>query len=132
MEDNIKQRLISFINSKNISTREFERNCNLSNGYINSMKKGMGIEKLENVLHFYSELNKDWLLTGKGKMIKDSTNQNKISEPNTEYGKNIDYKDKYYELLEKYYQLNEEIKQLKNERSQKKKHIAPSVQDVTA
>ena len=84
MQDSIKQRLTLFINNKNISTREFERNCHLSNGYINSMKKGLGLEKLENILHYYPELNREWLLAGKGEMIKGSISLNEASEQKIE------------------------------------------------
>lgn len=131
MQDSIKQRLTLFINNKNISTREFERNCHLSNGYINSMKKGLGLEKLENILHYYPELNREWLLAGKGEMIKGSISLNEASEQKIEYGKNIDYKEKYCEVLEKYYQLSEENKHLRSLLEKNKKLNSQHAQDAT-
>ena len=39
MENNIKQRLTSFINYKKLSQGKFESLTKLSNGYINNLKK---------------------------------------------------------------------------------------------
>lgn len=66
----IKQRVIEFCKEKKLSIRQFEIQCNMSNGYISSMRKGLGIEKLENVLKAFPDLNRDWLLYGEGEMLK--------------------------------------------------------------
>lgn len=132
MESNIKQRLSEFLIYKKIGQRTFERMAKLSNGYINNIKSSIGSDKLQNILYVFPELNILWLLTGEGDMLKSTKEVEKVEESNVEYGKNIDYKDKYYELLDKYYQLNEENRQLRREPSQKKKRVAPSVQDVNA
>lgn len=50
--------------------KEFERRCKLSTGYVTSMRKGYGIEKLNNVLRAFPDLNRDWLLYGEGEMLK--------------------------------------------------------------
>lgn len=76
----VKERIIEFINSKGMSIKRFEERCNLSNGYISSMRKGFGAEKLENVLNEFPELNREWLLFGEGEMIKDA-NVQKIHDP---------------------------------------------------
>ena len=49
--------------------KQFEEKCNLSNGYISSMRKGFGTGKLENVLNTFPELNRNWLLYGEGDML---------------------------------------------------------------
>lgn len=72
MANPIKDRTIQFVKYKGIKMREFEQKCDLSSGYITSMRKGMGPEKLNNVLNAYPELNRDWLLYGEGSMLKDS------------------------------------------------------------
>ena len=69
MERTIKERTLEFIKCKKISVKEFENRCGLSNGYIGSMRKGFGAEKLNNVLTAFPELNRDWLLYGDGEMI---------------------------------------------------------------
>lgn len=66
----IKERIFLFISEKNISKLEFERNSGLSNGYLNNFKGNLGSSKLEGILSFYTDLNRDWLLTGEGSMLK--------------------------------------------------------------
>ena len=88
MNKTIKERTLEFIKYKGISMKEFELKCNLSTGYVTSMRKGFGSEKLNNVLTSYPELNRDWLLYGEGEMLKEtapinsgsSISQNDIKE----------------------------------------------------
>jgi len=65
----IKDRTLTFINSIGITKKEFERRCDLSNGYLNAMRKGFGGDKLNNVLAAFPELNREWLLYGEGEML---------------------------------------------------------------
>ncbi len=53
--------------------KTFEQRCDLSSGYVTSMRKGFGSEKLNNVLMAYPELNREWLLYGEGEMLKASS-----------------------------------------------------------
>ena len=69
MGDTIKERTLEFIKYKNISVKEFETRCGLSNGYVTAMRKGYGADKLSNVLTAYPELNRDWLLYNEGEML---------------------------------------------------------------
>jgi len=71
MGTTIKERTLEFIKYKNISVKEFETRCGLSNGYVANMRKGYSAEKLKDVLSAYPELNRDWLLHNEGKMIKE-------------------------------------------------------------
>ena len=66
----IKDRTKKFIEYKGLTVSSFEELCDLSNGYISSMRKGYGREKLNNVLNTFPDLNRDWLLYGEGDMIK--------------------------------------------------------------
>lgn len=66
----MQQRLMSFILFMGISKSRFEQQCGLSNGYINSIKKGIGTEKLQNILRAFPQLNREWLLYGEGEMLK--------------------------------------------------------------
>ena len=68
----IKERIIQFCKEKDISIRQFEIICKLSNGYVSNMRKSFGREKLENVLNSFPDLNRDWLLYGEGLMFKDN------------------------------------------------------------
>ena len=67
---NVKERINIFIEYKDIPVKKFEEKCGLSNGYISSMRKSFGEEKLNNVLKAFPELNRDWLLYGEGDMLK--------------------------------------------------------------
>ena len=69
MGTTIKDRTLEFIKYKNISVKEFETICGLSNGYVTNMRKGYGADKLNNVLSAYPELSRDWLLYNEGEMI---------------------------------------------------------------
>lgn len=72
MEDNsVKERTIKFISYKGLKMKEFEAMANLSTGYVTSMRKSFGEEKLKNVLTAFPELNRDWLLYGEGSMLKE-------------------------------------------------------------
>lgn len=72
----IKERTCSFIEYKGITVKKFEELCGLSNGYISSMRKGFGSDKLNNVLTMFPELNREWLLYGEGEMLNPKVIQN--------------------------------------------------------
>ncbi len=67
----VKEKIIEFIAYKGLPIKQFEERCALSNGYVSSMRKGFGTEKLDNVLREFPDLNRDWLLYGEGEMLKD-------------------------------------------------------------
>ena len=67
---NVKQRLRSFIKAQSISIKAFEESINASNGYVNSISKSIGLDKLESIIEIYPNLNLEWLLTGEGEMLK--------------------------------------------------------------
>lgn len=59
-----------FVKHLGVSMKTFEEACGLSSGYVTSMRKGFGPDKLNNVLNAYPQLNRDWLLYGEGNMLK--------------------------------------------------------------
>lgn len=65
----IKERMLEFIESMNLSKKEFETASGLSNGYLNNCKGNVGAAKLEGILTAYPQLNRTWLLTGEGGML---------------------------------------------------------------
>lgn len=71
MSNGIKERTIQFVKYKGLKMKEFEELCKLSSGYVTSMRKGYGQEKLNNVLTVFPELNREWLLYGEGSMINE-------------------------------------------------------------
>lgn len=80
MENNIKERTLEFIKYKGIKMKVFEQACGLSSGYVTSMRKGFGSDKLNNVLNAYPELNRNWLLYGEGSMLNDNKTINTIEK----------------------------------------------------
>lgn len=70
MEETVKERLIRFIKFENISKKNFEIKCGLSNGYIGSIRKSIGGDSLVKILTNFPDLNREWLLYGEGEMLK--------------------------------------------------------------
>ena len=78
-------RLKEYIDYKELSLRAFEASIGFSNGALTSqLKPGktIGVDKLENILRVYEELSPDWLLTGKGTMLRNeqSESEQKLNE----------------------------------------------------
>ena len=72
---NSLQRIKQYIDYKDISLRGFELSIGLSNGsFTSQLKNGktIGVDKLEKILQVYDELNPDWVLIGKGSMLRES------------------------------------------------------------
>ncbi len=66
-------RLSAFINHIGIPVSQFERKCGFSNGYVRSVSNSIGSDKLRALSDIYPELSIEWLLTGKGDMLKGAT-----------------------------------------------------------
>ena len=69
----VKERLIEFIDYKKISKSEFCRTIGVSNAFVTSIVKSIQPDKIERITLNYPELNTEWLLTGKGRMIKNDS-----------------------------------------------------------
>ena len=63
---------MEFIEYKDIKKRAFEEAVGLSNGYLNQLRNSPGVDKISAILETYPEINKVWLLTGEGEMLKTS------------------------------------------------------------
>lgn len=70
METSVKQRLIEFMQEENIPTRTFERACGFANGYIKSLRETPSLDRISKIIDTYPQLNRTWLLTGDGNMLK--------------------------------------------------------------
>ena len=66
----IVERIRQIIDYKKISTRQFCIEVGVANGFLDKVKD-VGSEKLLKILNTYPELSPEWLLTGKGKMLKE-------------------------------------------------------------
>lgn len=76
----VKERTLYFIKYKGLTMKEFESLADLSTGYVTSMRKSFGEQKLSNVLKAFPELNRDWLLYGEGEMLKTEKPLQEIKE----------------------------------------------------
>jgi transcriptional regulator with XRE-family HTH domain len=80
MEISVKERVRQFCQEKKISVREFEKRCNVSNGYFNNLKNGgIAYNKMLIILAAFPELNGDWLATGEGEMLRSESQVQNIS-----------------------------------------------------
>lgn len=61
----VKERLKNYIKSQGLSVTAFEKSINVSNGYVNSISKGIGSNVIESILEKYPNFNLEWILTGK-------------------------------------------------------------------
>lgn len=65
----VRGRVYRFIERKELSVRDFERSIGASNGYVSSIRRSIGAERLSDILATYPDLNRDWLLYGEGSML---------------------------------------------------------------
>nr|DAQ78871.1 MAG TPA: hypothetical protein [Caudoviricetes sp.] len=69
----ISDRIRHFADNQGITVKSFENAAGLSNGYVNGIRKGIGSEKLADILRAFPELNRNWLLFGEGEMLTTGT-----------------------------------------------------------
>lgn len=66
-------RLKQYLDYKGISVRAFEQRIGFSNGsFASQLKNGktIGVDRVENILNEFPDINAEWLLTGNGEMLK--------------------------------------------------------------
>lgn len=63
-------RIVNYLDYKGITKYRFYKDLGFGNGLLN--KDGnIGSDKCEKILSYYIDINPDWLLTGKGNMLRD-------------------------------------------------------------
>lgn len=68
----VKDRLIKFIGHLEIGQGKFEKLCRLSNGFVSNIKDGFSTPNLTKIALACPDLNLEWLITGKGSMLKNT------------------------------------------------------------
>jgi hypothetical protein len=84
-------RLFTYFESKGIKPTRLEKEIGLSNGYLGNTKRrggDLGTGILQKIVDYCSDLNLNWLLTGKGSMLL-STLQDSVELPKTKNDKNV-------------------------------------------
>lgn len=90
MESAVKQRLVQFIKMMHLTQRGFEELCGMGNGYVNSIRKGIGPEKMQSIIRVFPQLNREWLLYGEGEMLKSApTVQQNIVHGDNNYNNGV-------------------------------------------
>ncbi len=82
------ERVKEFIEYKEVSKYKFCKELGFSNKFLDN-SSNMGTDKACKILHHYPELNAEWLLTGRGDMIQNTTgyiNESKSHNPLFEEG----------------------------------------------
>lgn len=80
-------RIKDYLDYKDIKISAFEKSAGLSNGsFGGQLKKNrtIGIDKLENILRIYPDLNANWVLTGSGEMLRDKHEDTPLQRLNYE------------------------------------------------
>jgi hypothetical protein len=111
-----KERLIEFLAYLGVGQNTFEKKVEISNGYISHSKGSIGSEIVSKISEKYPELNTEWLMTGKGEMLKNNqqigdithstvvganVNGNGINITNNNFSEMIELQKGYQELLKK-------------------------------
>lgn len=78
MENQVKQRIIDFIEHEGITKAAFTNSIGVSKSYINNISKSIGIENICTIKFTYPKLNIEWLLTGVGEMIHEENQPKSI------------------------------------------------------
>lgn len=70
--NNLKDRIEKLSQIYARSMREFELNCGLNRGVLSNIKSDgtIGVDKASKILDKHPEVSPEWLLTGKGEMLK--------------------------------------------------------------
>ncbi len=69
----VKDRIKTFCKAQKVAVSAFEESIGVSNGYVNAISRSIGIDRLNAIIENYSNLNIEWLLTGRGEMLKSSS-----------------------------------------------------------
>lgn len=63
------ERIFQIIEYKGITKNKFYKETELSNGFLDKVKD-IGVSKLEKIVGAYPEINPEWLISGKGSMLR--------------------------------------------------------------
>lgn len=78
----IKERILQFIETMNITKSEFCKKTNISYANLKgiSLKSEFGGTQIAEILSIFEEISPEWLLTGRGEMLRKGTSSDHIRE----------------------------------------------------
>lgn len=128
----MEERIKKLIEYYGLNTRQFEQKIFASNGQIYTLLSrggNLNMATLVKILENCNEISPDWLLLGKGKMLREEV---KKSEPNSEMNINF-YKKIISDLQELIDHQREELLKLQAELTQEReKSVSSSAKIETA
>ena len=81
----ITERILELLNYKGITKYKFCKDLGFSNGFLDKPRE-ITTEKYANILEYFKDVNPNWLLTGKGEMIKkEETCADKVNKGREEH-----------------------------------------------
>lgn len=112
------ERVVKYLDFKGISKYKFCKDLGFSNKFLDN-SSNMGTDKACKILHYYPEINAEWLLTGKGDMLKKG-NKNIINylHDNEDPLEHSNYKDLADARLQIIEMKDEKIERLEKELSE--------------
>jgi hypothetical protein len=78
----IKKNILQYLDSKGISKYKFYQDTGITRGVL-SQNNGMSEENTARIIAYYNEVNPEWLITGHGPMIRQSSEYSINQEDNT-------------------------------------------------
>lgn len=84
----IVDRIKLYANYKGITINKFETSSGMSRGSLRYIKQSIGSDKLVGIMEAFPELNIEWLISGKGDMIK-TENANSLNQKEEEKLSNL-------------------------------------------
>lgn len=93
---NIVERLRLYLTFKDVSVSVAEQKIGISNASLSkpfNNNTTIKTDTLEKFLNIFDDISSEWLLTGKGNMLKSMEGLTYVSEPEEKYG--INYKELY-------------------------------------
>nr|DAQ26841.1 MAG TPA: LAMBDA REPRESSOR (TRIPLE MUTANT)/DNA COMPLEX-DNA COMPLEX, DOUBLE HELIX, TRANSCRIPTION-DNA.1A [Caudoviricetes sp.] len=70
MYNTVKERIAKYLKDSKIPQSVFCERVGLSKGYLGAMRKSFQPDTINNIIIEFPNLNIEWLLTGKGEMLK--------------------------------------------------------------
>lgn len=84
----IKQNILLYLADKGVTPYEFYKNSGVTRGIL-QQNNGISEDNIARFLAYANDVNTEWLLTGRGDMLKGSTTKVEISAPQVSFDPNI-------------------------------------------
>jgi hypothetical protein len=117
----IIERIFNFIDYKKISVNEFSKKVDVSNGYFAKQRlsnANVGSQIIEKIINTYPDISIEWLVIGKGEMLKPEARPVPVREPDKSALEMI------WELSAENALLKREIEEMRKEKKNKAAALA--------